>query len=294
MRYRIIADNAVDVIFHLRENCVGCDPPSVESAFGDPPAHWIGSNLRDRIYPDDLDDLDQDAASRPEMDPQKSLKARFRVRTAEGGYHWVDGNAKPYLDADGNPDGLIAALRIVDDQVEAQQRLDRLARFDTLTGLPNRAEVIGRTRIRPGEAPIPGLGSGSPVLRRRPLQNHQRHAGPRRRRRGARDPRRARQREHPARRHRRAGWAVTRWVVYCPACTVSTKPPGSPRKSVVAQPNPSTMTGTNNQGDAEHRGHVVGSRRVGHRSDGPRRRGDVSGQAGSPQCRCPDLGSAAT
>ena len=144
MRYRIIADNAVDVIFHLRENCVAWASPSVESAFGDPPAHWIGSNLRDRIHPDDLDDLDRDAASRREMDPQTSMKARFRVRTDEGSYHWVDGNAKPYLDADGKPDGLIAALRIVDDQVETQQRLDRLARFDTLTGLPNRAEVIGR------------------------------------------------------------------------------------------------------------------------------------------------------
>ena len=39
---------------------------------------------------------------------------------------------------------MIAALRIVDDQVAAEERLERLARFDTLTGLVNRAEAIGR------------------------------------------------------------------------------------------------------------------------------------------------------
>ena len=160
MRYRIIADNAVDVIFHLHDSRVAWVSPSVESAFGDPPTHWIGSNLRDRIHPDDLNDLDRDAASRREMDPQKSLKARFRVSTAEGGYHWVDGKAKPYIDADGKTDGVIAALRIVDDQVQAERRLDRLARFDTLTGLPNRAEVIGRLESALEQPRSPGSDLG--------------------------------------------------------------------------------------------------------------------------------------
>lgn len=159
MRYRIIADNAVDVIFHLHGSRVAWVSPSVAAAFGDPPSHWIGSNLRDRIHPEDLDHLDTDAASR-ELAPEKPLKARFRVRTASGAYHWVDGNAKPYLDADGRTDGVIAALRIVDDQVEAQQRLDRLARFDTLTGLPNRAEVIGRLESALAQPRSPGSQLG--------------------------------------------------------------------------------------------------------------------------------------
>lgn len=33
---------------------------------------------------------------------------------------------------------------MVDDQVEAEQQLERLARFDTLTGLVNRAEALAR------------------------------------------------------------------------------------------------------------------------------------------------------
>jgi diguanylate cyclase (GGDEF)-like protein len=56
----------------------------------------------------------------------------------------VEGHANPYIDGDGETDGLIAALRVVDDRVEAEQELQRLARFDTLTGLANRAETLAR------------------------------------------------------------------------------------------------------------------------------------------------------
>ncbi|WP_144205848.1 GGDEF domain-containing protein [Mycobacterium tilburgii] len=69
---------------------------------------------------------------------------RFRILSVDAGYRWVDGQAKPYVDADGKTDGVIAALRVADDQVEAERRLERMARFATLTGLANRAETIRR------------------------------------------------------------------------------------------------------------------------------------------------------
>lgn len=141
MRYRILADNSVDVIFHLRDSRIAWVSPSVESAFGEPARMWTGTDLSLRIHPDDLDTF---TTAMQAIGPDRPVLARYRVRTADGGYHWVDGHGKPYIDADGSTDGLIAALRIVDDQVEAQRRLDRLARFDTLTGLPNRAEAFTR------------------------------------------------------------------------------------------------------------------------------------------------------
>ncbi len=153
MRYRILADNAVDVVFHLHGSRVTWVSPSVETAFGEPARQWIGSDVTRRIHPDDLDAL---TAALHGIGPDTPVLARFRVGTADGGHHWVDGHAKPYIDAEGNADGLIAALRIVDDQVEAQQRLDRLARFDTLTGLPNRAEAIGRLESALKHPRVPG------------------------------------------------------------------------------------------------------------------------------------------
>ncbi|WP_167098560.1 diguanylate cyclase domain-containing protein [Mycobacterium sp. DL592] len=156
-RYHILADNAVDVVFHLHGGQVTWVSPSVQAAFGDPPAQWTGSDLTDRIDPEDLPAV---TTAVGEMRTDAIGSARFRVRTAGGGYHWVDGNAKPYLDEDGNTDGMIAALRIVDDKVEAERRLDRLARFDILTGLPNRAEVIGRLESTLDQPRSPGSQLG--------------------------------------------------------------------------------------------------------------------------------------
>jgi diguanylate cyclase (GGDEF)-like protein len=105
MRYRILAENAVDII---------------------------------------VQDLETVIAALRRVAAGESVLQRFRVRSDDGNYHWVEGHGKPYVDAEGGTDGLIAAVRIIDDQVEAEQRLERLARFDTLTGLVNRAEALGR------------------------------------------------------------------------------------------------------------------------------------------------------
>ncbi len=140
-RYRILADNAVDIIVHFRGIEVVWVSPSVEAALGGPLQRWTGSDFGRRIHPDDHGTL---ATALQRIAGGESVLQRFRVRSIDGDYHWVDGHGKPYVDAEGNTDGLIAALRLVDDQVEAEQRLERLARFDTLTGLANRAEAIGR------------------------------------------------------------------------------------------------------------------------------------------------------
>ncbi|OSC25131.1 diguanylate cyclase [Mycobacterium vulneris] len=140
-RYRILADNAVDVIVHLRGGEIAWVSPSVQGALGGPLEHWTGTAFADRIHPEDRDKLV--AAVRRILGGEQVLQ-RFRVCSVDGDYHWVDGHGKPYTDALGDTDGLIAALRVVDDQVEAEQRLERLARFDTLTGLVNRAEALSR------------------------------------------------------------------------------------------------------------------------------------------------------
>ena len=157
MRYHILADNAVDIIVHLHGSEVAWVSPSVEAALGGPPEQWIGSGFRRRIHPDDLDTL-TDALHR--IANGDSVLHRFRVRSLDSGYHWVDGHGKPYMDAQGTIDGLIAALRIADDRVKAEQQLERLARFDTLTGLANRAEAISRLESALAQPPTGGAHLG--------------------------------------------------------------------------------------------------------------------------------------
>ncbi len=156
-RYRILADNAVDVIVHVRDNKVVWISPSAQAAFGDPPQKWIGADYTGRIHPDDVehvvDELIRTTLEKPSL-------ARFRVLTADGNYRWIEGHAKPYIDADGSLDGIIASMRVIDGQVEAQRQLERLARYDTLTGLENRAVAIGRLEaaLKNPRSPGPELG----------------------------------------------------------------------------------------------------------------------------------------
>jgi diguanylate cyclase (GGDEF)-like protein/PAS domain S-box-containing protein len=140
-RFRILADNAVDTVVQVRGMEIVWVSPSVQAAFGESPERWVGSDFTSRVHPDDMDVV---VRSAQRVAAGESATSRFRLRAAGGGYHWVDCRSKPYVDGDGRTDGAIAALRIVDDQVEAQRRLERLARFDTLTGMANRAEAIAR------------------------------------------------------------------------------------------------------------------------------------------------------
>lgn len=119
-RYRLLADNAVDVIAHLRGNEVVWISPSVEQAFGWPAEQWIGTDVSLRMHPDDLDTVT--AALRRIIRGEAAL-ARHRIATSDGGYHWVDGRGKAFIDADGTVDGVIVAVRVVDEQVRAEQHL---------------------------------------------------------------------------------------------------------------------------------------------------------------------------
>lgn len=152
-RYRILADNAVDTVVRIQGTDVVWVSPSVQPAFGDPPERWVGTDFTSRVHPDDLDVV---ARSAQQVAAGESATSRFRLRDAGGDYHWVDCRSKPYVAGDGRPEGGIAALRIVDDEVEAQRRLERLARFDTLTGMVNRAEAIARLERALQSQRIPG------------------------------------------------------------------------------------------------------------------------------------------
>ncbi|QEN15538.1 diguanylate cyclase domain-containing protein [Mycolicibacterium sp. ELW1] len=138
-RYSILAENAVDAVIHLRGTQIVWASPSVRTTFGD--SSWIGSDFGRHIHADDVGSVTVGGQRTGTAEPTVE---RFRIICGDGGFRWVDCRSKPYVGADGGADGVIAALRVVDDQVEFERRLERLARFDELTGLVNRAEAIAR------------------------------------------------------------------------------------------------------------------------------------------------------
>lgn len=64
------------------------------------------------------------------------VQMRHRVQALDGTIHWVDVRAKPFLAPDGREDGLIAAMRVIDDEVAAECEVEKAraqrARSDAL------------------------------------------------------------------------------------------------------------------------------------------------------------------
>lgn len=120
-RYRQLADNAIDIIVHLRGTEIIWISPSVESAFGWPIEHWVGTNCT-RVFR--LDDLELATSWLQTAEHDNASGRRFQVAASDGKYHWVESRGKPFIDDKGKADGLIITIRAVDEQVEAEQLLD--------------------------------------------------------------------------------------------------------------------------------------------------------------------------
>lgn len=120
-RYRLLAENAVDIVVRLRGTQVVWISPSVQDRFGWPVEKCLGADFRDGLHPEDQGRMQ---SGLEQADHAAATGIRARVKSADGGYHWIEARGKPYIDTGGNSDGLIVAARIVDAQVEAEQQLD--------------------------------------------------------------------------------------------------------------------------------------------------------------------------
>lgn len=151
--YRLVAENATDVVAHLRNGSVAWVSPSVATVLGGTPADWLGRQLRDFIHPFDLRAYDEvlERASQGQ-----ALVRRARICTNDGTYHWVEAHVAPFRDESGRMDGVSASMRNVDVEVQALAELDRQTRIDTVTGLVTRREAMHRLEQAAGSDREPG------------------------------------------------------------------------------------------------------------------------------------------
>jgi len=134
--HRLLAENLSDVVVHLRDGVMMWITPSLTSTLGWSPDDWVGRQITDFVHPDDLpgcgaglytgdDDL-----------------FRARLQASDLGYHWVQVHTRRFFDQDGTQNGIVASLRIIDAEVAGEAELETRARFDQLTGLLNRQQVL--------------------------------------------------------------------------------------------------------------------------------------------------------
>lgn len=162
-RYRMLADHSHDVVVRMRADGRRVYiSPSARDVLGWDPAQMLGSR-EPLVHPQDRDCqrrlLAEVVAS---GEPRTAV---YRLRHRDGHYVWIEAVLSPIpADEEGSVD-VIYAGRDVSRRVEAEraleisrQELERLARFDTLTGLANRRCFEERL-----EMAILGLSRGNPV-----------------------------------------------------------------------------------------------------------------------------------
>jgi PAS domain S-box-containing protein len=123
--YRLLAENSGDVIVRILDGRVIWVSPSVEAVLGAPPEFWIGRRLEDAVPVEETADLADRTAT---VTAGSAVQQRVRVIAADGAVHWFHVNARPFYDADGRQDGALSTLRLIDDEVAAEQEAEQARR----------------------------------------------------------------------------------------------------------------------------------------------------------------------
>ena len=138
-QFRLLAQNCADVLLQTIDGTLVWASPALSPTLGWRPEEWVGHCLEDFTHPEDVGRLQM---MRADVGQGHTSLFRIRVHDRAGELRWIEVHAGPNLTAEGRNIGMVATLRAVDDQVEAERQWEHLARFDALTGLMNRAQAL--------------------------------------------------------------------------------------------------------------------------------------------------------
>jgi diguanylate cyclase (GGDEF)-like protein/PAS domain S-box-containing protein len=141
--FRLLAENSSDVIVRVGEDMRRVYvSPACREVLGYEPEELLGGRTDDLVHPDDLASW-QAAFADPTRDPAKDVRATYRVRRKDGAAIWVEVNRRHLAGGQ----GFVLATRDVTSRKRAEEqlasaneRLQRIASQDGLTGLANRRQ----------------------------------------------------------------------------------------------------------------------------------------------------------
>ncbi|HWF40911.1 MAG TPA: diguanylate cyclase, partial [Acidothermaceae bacterium] len=97
------------------------------------------------VHPDELESVRSVNAIGANLDDGDLVQIRYRGLHADGTWRWLNMRVTPFRRNDaGHCVEVLAIVRDVTDVVHAEERLTYAARHDSLTGLPNRAQLVER------------------------------------------------------------------------------------------------------------------------------------------------------
>ncbi|MEB3263968.1 MAG: sensor domain-containing diguanylate cyclase [Synechococcus sp.] len=139
-QFRLLAENASDVVLRVSgSRLVQWVSPALTAMLGWVPQEWIGRPVEELLLPS----LSVEAAPR-ESGPAPVGIERRRVADSNGQLHWIEIHSSAVQGDQQQPDGWEMSFRTIDAEVALELDLEQRARFDPLTGLLNRGEILQR------------------------------------------------------------------------------------------------------------------------------------------------------
>jgi diguanylate cyclase (GGDEF)-like protein/PAS domain S-box-containing protein len=172
-RYRMLADNATDVILQSSSGgIVEWASPSITSTLGWTTEEVVGRHIAALLHPDDFTRL---RATQQEMIKAGRLEGRMEARyaMADGTWRWMSDHGRALVDLDGNVVGGIDSLRDIQAEHEARIALvESEARFRmAMDSAPSGMALVGLDRrfIEVNGALTTMLGRSADWLNGRPI-----------------------------------------------------------------------------------------------------------------------------
>jgi len=136
----LVAEHSAEMIsVHTPDGDYAYVSPNCEKLFGWKPAHLVSRSAYEFFHPEDVSRIAESHARQASVGGGHD---RYRLRTAEGGYRWVESRSQ----STENEGFILVITRDVQREEELIAELERLNRFDPLTGLLNQRgleEVLG-------------------------------------------------------------------------------------------------------------------------------------------------------
>uniref|UniRef100_UPI000AA76605 sensor domain-containing diguanylate cyclase n=1 Tax=Clostridium sp. NkU-1 TaxID=1095009 RepID=UPI000AA76605 len=72
----------------------------------------------------------------------REFHREYRIKSKDGSYTWVLNRGKVYFDGDGLPGKVAGAVSNIEDRKQKESKMEYMAFYDTLTGLPNKVKFM--------------------------------------------------------------------------------------------------------------------------------------------------------
>jgi diguanylate cyclase (GGDEF)-like protein/PAS domain S-box-containing protein len=140
-RFRLLADKANDLIsLHSLAMQAEYLSPAIERLLDFSPEEMVGNSLFDYIHPDDLENVEAQAATLSQG--AEEVTAEFRLRRRDDSYVWVESTSRLIYNDAGEPWQIVSVTRDISDRKVVQEELVRLATTDALTGVSSRGHFL--------------------------------------------------------------------------------------------------------------------------------------------------------